>query len=688
MGTKDVAWLDELCVNTIRMLAVDMVQKANSGHPGMPMGAAPMAYTLWDRFLKHNPVNPEWPDRDRFVLSAGHASALLYALLHLTGYAVSMEDLKQFRQWNSKTPGHPEHGVTPGVEATTGPLGQGFGNALGMAIAERRLAAQFNRPGHSIADHYTYVLASDGDMMEGISSEAASLAGHLKLGKLICLYDNNAVTLSGKTDMTFTENVCARFEAYGWHVQSVDDGNDIEAIAHAIASARNENERPSLIAVRTHIGYGSPNRQDSFEAHGSPLGTDETALTKKNLGWPVAPDFHVPDEALEHFRKAIPRGTLLEAEWRKKCGSFEKQHPELKQHWDEMLGSKPSEGWDRDMPFFNPDLKGIATRTAGGMVMNAVAPYLPIFGGSGDLDPSTFTNLKGLGNFQYPLYPEQPVQGAVSGEWSYSGANIAFGVREHAMGAVLNGIALHGGLVPFGSTFLVFSDYMRPAIRLAALMKLHVIYVFTHDSIAVGEDGPTHQPVEHLSSLRAIPNITVIRPADANETVEAWKTALENKSGPVALVMTRQKVAVINREKFHPAAGLRKGAYVLGDCVPAKPDIILIATGSEVHPALEAYEQLRTDGVNVRLVSMPSWELFERQTEDYRNEVLPPEVETRLIIEAGTSHGWHKYSGVRGEILGIDHFGASAPGEELMEKSGFTTENIIRRAKALQTKQR
>lgn len=678
--------LDELCINTIRMLAVDMVQKANSGHPGMPMGAASMSYMLWTRFLKHNPVNPGWPDRDRFVLSAGHGSALLYALLHLTGYDLSIDDIKQFRQLGSKTPGHPEYGETPGVEATTGPLGQGFGNSVGMAVAERHLASKFNRPGYEIVDHYTYILASDGDLMEGVSSEAASLAGHLKLGKLICLYDSNSVTLSGETRLTFTEDVCRRFEAYGWHVQSVRDGNDLDSIASAISAARNETARPSLIEVKTHIGYGSPNLQDSFKSHGSPLGADEVALTKKNLGWPDAPDFYIPDSAAEHFRKAVPAGISLEAEWLKKMDAYGIEHPELKSQWEIETGSSLPAGWDRDMPHFTPAPKGLATRTAGGMVMNAVSRQLPLIGGSGDLDPSTFTALKGKGNFQCPDFRGQTQQGMVSEECVYGGANMAFGVREHAMGAILNGIALHGGLIPFGSTFLVFSDYMRPAIRLAALMKLRVIYVFTHDSIAVGEDGPTHQPIEHLASLRAIPNLTVIRPADAGETAEAWRMAVENSGGPVALIMTRQNVAIIDREKFHPAEGLRKGAYALADCAPAKPDIILIATGSEVHPALEACGRLSADSVNVRMISMPSWELFEQQPEDYRKELLPPDVKARLIVEAGTSHGWHKYAGCKGIILGIESFGASAPGDELIKKFGFTADNIVSRAKTLLSK--
>jgi len=681
--------IDSLCINTIRMLSIDMVQEANSGHPGMPMGAAPMAYVLWTRFLKYNPHNPAWHDRDRFILSAGHGSPLLYSMLYLTGYDLSLEEIKRFRQWGSKTPGHPEYGETTGVESTTGPLGQGFANGVGMAIAERFLASKFNRPGYEIVDHYTYAMVSDGDLMEGVASEAASLAGHLRLGRLICLYDNNHITLSGETRLTFTEDVCKRFEAHGWHVQSVEDGNDIEAISKAIIAARSETIRPSLISVRTHIGYGSPHRQDTFEVHGSPLGSEEVIATKKNLGWPIEPKFYIPEDALAQFKKALDKGIQLEAAWKAKMDLYEKTYPKLMNEWNQMMSSKPPDGWDHGIPVFPPDPKGIATRSACGHIMNATASQLPsLIGGSGDLNPSTYTALNGLGNFQYPHSEGREVQGAVSGEWGYGGVNIAFGVREHAMGSIVNGIALHGGLLPFGSTFLVFSDYMRPAIRLAALMKIHVIYVFTHDSVGLGEDGPTHQPIEHLSNLRAIPNLIVLRPADANETAEAWKIAIQHKNGPVAITLARQKVPVIDRDKFSQAVGLRRGAYILANSAFGKPEIILIATGSEVHLALEAHEKMQAEGIRSRVVSIPSWELFEEQPEEYRNEVLPPDIKPRISIEAGSTHGWHKYVGLEGATIGIDHFGDSAAGEVLFRKFGFTSENILNRAKTLLAKKK
>ncbi len=681
--------IDSLCINTIRMLSIDMVQEANSGHPGMPMGAAPMSYVLWTRFLKYNPHNPAWHDRDRFILSAGHGSPLLYSMLYLTGYDLSLEEIKRFRQWGSKTPGHPEYGETTGVESTTGPLGQGFANGVGMAVAERFLASKFNRPGYEIVDHYTYAMVSDGDLMEGVASEAASLAGHLRLGRLICLYDNNHITLSGETRLTFTEDVCKRFEAYGWHVQSVEDGNDIEAISKAIIAARSETIRPSLISVRTHIGYGSPHKQDTFEVHGSPLGSEEVIATKKNLGWPIEPKFYIPEDALAQFKKALDKGIQLEAAWKAKMGLYEKTYPKLMNEWNQVMSSKPPDGWDHGIPVFPPDTKGIATRSACGQIMNATASQLPsLIGGSGDLNPSTYTALNGLGNFQYPHSEGREVQGAVSGEWGYGGVNIAFGVREHAMGSIVNGIALHGGLLPFGSTFLVFSDYMRPAIRLAALMKIHVIYVFTHDSVGLGEDGPTHQPIEHLSNLRAIPNLIVLRPADANETAEAWKIAIQHKNGPVAITLARQKVPVIDRDKFSQAVGLRRGAYILANSAFGKPEIILIATGSEVHLALEAHEKMQAEGIRSRVVSIPSWELFEEQPEEYRNEVLPPDIKPRISIEAGSTHGWHKYVGLEGATIGIDHFGDSAAGEVLFRKFGFTSENILNRAKTLLAKKK
>jgi transketolase len=665
-----------------------MVQQANSGHPGMPMGAAPMAYVLWTRFLKHNPHHPKWPDRDRFVLSAGHGSALLYSLLHLTGYELPMEELKRFRQWGSKTPGHPEHGETPGVESTTGPLGQGFGNGVGMAMAERFLAVRFNRPGYEIVNHFTYAIVSDGDLMEGVASEAASLAGHFKLGKLIYLYDNNNITLAGEARLVFTENVSKRFETYGWHVQSIDDGNDIGAISKAIQAAQEETSRPSLISVRTHIAYGSPNKQDTFEAHGSPLGPEEVIATKKNLGWPLEPTFYIPDEALAHLRKAVDKGTEREAEWKAKLESYGKVYPELRIEWDQWMNSVLPKDWDKDIPFFPPDSKGLATRAAGGQIINAIASHvLSLIGGSADLNPSTNTAMKGRGNFQSPGSGGEAVQGSISGPWGYEGANVAFGVREHAMGSILNGMALHGGLIPFGSTFLTFSDYMRPSIRLGALMKLHIIYVFTHDSVALGEDGPTHQPVEHLASLRAMPNLTVIRPADANETAEAWRVAMEHRDGPVALILTRQNVPVIDRSRFNPASGLRKGAYILADS-PERPEIILIATGSEVHLALEVYERLSNEGIGVRVVSMPSWELFEKQPKEYRNKILPPEITVRISVEADVTLGWHKYVGLQGEIVGIDRFGASAPGKTVLKEFGFTSENVLKRVRALLAERR
>ncbi len=661
--------LDDLCVNTIRMLSVDGVGKANSGHPGMPMGAAGMAYVLWTRFLRHNPLNPKWYDRDRFVLSAGHGSMLLYSLLHLTGYDLPLEELMNFRQWGSKTPGHPEYGLTPGVETTTGPLGQGFTNGVGMAIAERYLAAHFNQPGHTIVDHYTYVIVGDGDLMEGISHEAASLAGHLGLGKLICLYDDNHISIEGSTDIAFTESRSARFEAYGWHVQEVDDGNDLEAIETAITEAQMDKGRPSFIAVRTHIGYGSPNKQDKSAAHGEPLGEEEIRLTKENLGWPIEPPFLIPDEASIHFRQAIDKGEEIEARWQKDFSSYKEANPDLAREWDIWMNGNFPEGWDSDIPDFPADKKGMATRVASGSVLNAVAPHLPnLLGGSADLAPSNKTEIKGEKDFQTDIY---------------EGRNLRFGVREHAMGSILNGMALHGGLIPYGGTFLVFSDYMRPAIRLAALMDLKIIYIFTHDSIGLGEDGPTHQPIEHLSALRTIPNLTVIRPCDANETSEAWRYALESQKGPVALALSRQNLPTLDRTTFAPASELSKGAYILHDTRDGKPDVILIATGSEVPIALEAYEKLEEKSVKARVVSMPSWELFDKQSEDYQCQVLPSEIKSRIAIEAGITQGWHRYVGSAGEVIGLDSFGASAPYKVLYEKFGITADRVVEKALAL-----
>ena len=658
--------LDQLCINTIRMLAVDGVQKANSGHPGMPMGAAPMAYVLWTRFLRHNPANSTWPNRDRFVLSAGHGSMLLYSLLHLTGYDLSLEELKNFRQWESKTPGHPESCCAPGVETTTGPLGQGFANGVGMAIAERFLAAHFNRPGHPIVDHHTYAIVSDGDLMEGISHEAASLAGHLRLGKLIYLYDDNRISIEGSTDLAFTEDRAARFSAYGWHVQHVDDGNDLGAITRAIQAAQEEAERPSLIVVRTHIGYGSPNKQDTAAAHGEPLGLDEVKLTKENLDWPLDPTFLIPDEALVRFRQALQEGKKREEEWYGQFQSYEREYPQLAEEWKRAVTGELPAGWDKDIPIFPADEKGMATRVASGTVINAIAPHLPtLVGGSADLAPSTKTLIEGVGDLQADHYGER---------------NIHFGVREHTMGGILNGMALHGGVIPYGATFLIFSDYMRPTTRLAAMMGLKVTYVFTHDSIGLGEDGPTHQPIEQLASLRAIPNLIVIRPADANETAEAWRLAIDHKGSPVALALTRQNIPTLDRNKYAAAQGLSRGAYILSDSGDGRPEVILIASGSEVHVALEAAEKIRENGTSVRVVNMASWELFDGQGDDYRNEVLPPETAARVSIEAWVTQGWHRYIGDRGETIGIDRFGAYAPYKVLFEKLGLTADRLAEKA--------
>ena len=675
--------LDQQCVNTMRFLSVDMVQKANSGHPGMPLGAAPMAYVLWTRFLKYNPRNPDWPDRDRFVLSAGHGSALLYSLLYLTGYALSLDDIREFRQWGSKAPGHPERGHTPGVEVTTGPLGQGMANAVGMAIGETQLAARYNRSGHPLIDHHTYAIVSDGDLMEGVGAEAASLAGHLELGKLTCLYDDNYVTLSAGTDITFTEDRAAHFRAYGWHTMRVEDGNDLAAIAAALTEARAETRRPSLILIRTHIGYGSP-EQDSFEAHGSPLGVDDVRKTKEKLNWPVEPAFLVPDAALAHFREALGRGAKDEAAWNERLASYTHAFPELASELQRSLRGELPAGWNADIPVFPADAKGIATREASGKVMNAIAPKLPaLTGGSADLDPSTKTALKGLGDFNPPMKPGEDIEGSEGGGWGYAGRNLHFGVREHAMGAIANGLAAHGGTIPYGATFLIFSDYMRPPIRLAALAHLHVIHVFTHDSIALGEDGPTHQPVEQLANLRAIPNLILLRPGDANETAVAWQIALETKDRPVLLVLTRQAVPTLDRNRYASAQGVRRGAYVLSDAANGMPQLILIASGSEVGLIVAASERLQREGIAVRCVSMPSWELFEALPKPDRDAVLPPSVRARLAVEAGVAQGWHRYVGDAGDVIGVEHFGASAPGETVLREYGFTVDNVCARGKAL-----
>jgi transketolase len=658
--------LHDLCINTIRMLSAECVEKANSGHPGMPMGAAPMAYVLWTKFLKHNPQHPAWFNRDRFVLSAGHGSMLLYSLLHLTGYDLPLSELLNFRQWGSKTPGHPEYGLTPGVETTTGPLGQGFANGVGMAIAERFLAATFNRPGYEIINHFTYAIVSDGDLMEGISHEAASLAGHLGLGKLIYLYDDNHISIEGSTDLAFTENRTLRFEAYGWHVQQVEDGNDLDAIEKAIVSAQKETRKPSFIAVRTHIGYGSPNKQDKASAHGEPLGKEELKLTKQKLGWPLEPEFFVPDEALKVFRAALEQGKAEESLWTSLFDGYRKAFPDQAKELDQWIKGELPEGWEKEIPVFPADPKGSATRAASGNVLNALAKRIKnLVGGSADLAPSNQTLIKGEGDFQSEHFGSR---------------NFHFGVREHGMGAILSGMALHGGLIPYGGTFLIFSDYMRPAIRLAALMHLRVIYVFTHDSIGLGEDGPTHQPVEQLAALRAIPNLTVLRPCDASETGEAWRFALTHKHGPVALVLTRQGVPALDRSVFAPAAGLKQGAYVLAEPAKGKPDLLLIASGSEVHIAIEAAKKLGQKGISSRLVSMPSWELFDRQPESYRRDVVAPEIKARIAIEAGRTPGWWRYVGEKGDVVGIDRFGASAPYKILYEKFGITADRVVEKA--------
>lgn len=659
---------DQLCINTIRTLSIDAIQKANSGHPGAPMGLAPAAYVLWTRFLKHNPKNPKWFNRDRFVLSGGHASMLLYSMLHLTGYDLSLDDIKNFRQWESKTPGHPEYGVTPGVETTTGPLGQGVANAVGMAMAECHLGARFNRPGFNIIDHYTYVMCGDGDLMEGVSAEAASLAGHLGLGKLICIYDDNQISIEGRTDITFTEDVGRRFKAYNWHVDVVEDGNDLDAIHKAVEAAKAETAKPSLIMLNTHIAYGSPNKQDSSDAHGSPLGEEEVRLTKKNLGCPEDESFCVPEDGFDTCKSCTLTGSADEDQWQNLFESYRVKYPDLGAQFTHDAENALPKGWDGNLPDFSKTEGPIATRAASGKVLNALAQNLPsLMGGSADLAPSNKTVIESSHDFQ---------------KNDYTGRNIRFGVREHAMGAILSGMALHGGIRPYGGTFLVFADYMRSPIRLAALMKLPVVYVFTHDSIAVGEDGPTHQPVEHIASLRIIPGLRVIRPADATETAEAWKAALRSQSNPTALILSRQKLPVIDRTTYASAEGLAKGAYILSDN-GGKPDIILIATGSEVHLALTAQAQLKEKGISARVVSMPSWELFEETDQEYRDTVLPPDVSARLVVEAAIPMGWERYAGANSRIIGMTGFGASAPGGILMEKFGFTAENIVQKAMKL-----
>jgi transketolase len=656
--------LDELCINTIRTLAMDGVQKAKSGHPGMPMGMAAAAYVLWTRILRHNPRNPTWVNRDRFILSAGHGSMLLYSLLHLTGYDLPLDELRRFRQWGSKTPGHPEHGEIPGVEVTTGPLGQGFGNGVGMAIAARHLAARINAPGFPVIDHRIYAIVSDGDLMEGVASEAASLAGHMRLGNLIYLYDDNHITIEGSTSLAFTESVSQRFEAYGWHVQEVS-GLDLPGIDAAIRRAVAVSDRPSLIRTRTHIGYGSPNKQDTAAAHGAPLGEEEVRLTKKNLGWPENETFLIPPEALAVFRQAVPHGERMESEWHQMLNGFAVAHPDRHQLYRTLVNGGLEEGWERSLPSFGGESKPMATREASGKCLTALFPQAPgLVGGSADLSPSTDTYVKGFGDFSAD---------------SYEARNFHFGVREHAMGAILNGMALHGELIPYGGTFLVFSDYMRPSVRLAAMMKAHVVYVWTHDSIGLGEDGPTHQPVEHAAALRAIPGLVCIRPADAAETAEAWRAALLRKSGPVALLLSRQKLPLIDRNSFAAADGLHRGAYVLAEAQEGKPDAILIATGSEVAVALQARDLLQARQVKTRVVSMPCWEFFEAQDQTYRQSVIPHSARLRVSIEAGVSFGWERWVGEDGLMISLDRFGASAPYETLMKELGFTGENVAQK---------
>lgn len=660
--------LQEKAINTLRFLSADAVQRANSGHPGLPMGAAAMAFALWTRHLRFNPGNPQWPDRDRFVLSGGHGSMLLYSLLHLTGYDLSLGEIKNFRQWGSKTPGHPEAHLTPGVETTTGPLGQGFGNGVGFAIAEAHLAAIFNRPGHDIIDHYTYALVTDGDLMEGVSSEAASLAGHLQLGKLIYLYDDNHISIDGSTDLAFTEDRAMRFESYGWHILRVEGGNDVSAVDQAIQAAK-EDPRPSLILVRTHIGYGLPTKQDTAEAHGAPPGDDELDAAKEDLGWPVEPRFYIPDDVREYFRQARERGEEQERAWDEKFASYRSAYPELAAELERRLRGELPEDWERHLPEFEADPEGMATRAASGTVINKIAPALPeLIGGSADLTPSNKTWIEGSPDFQ---------------KGQFEGRNFHFGVREHAMGAIVNGMGLHGGIIPYGGTFLVFSDYMRPAVRLSALTEIPCIWIYTHDSIGLGEDGPTHQPIEHLASLRAMPNMLVIRPSDANEVAQAWKFAIHHQEGPVSLVLTRQNEAVIDREIYAGAGELEKGAYVLADLGPGEPEIVLMASGSEVDLIVEAGERLAGDGLGVRIVSFPCWELFEAQDQAYRDEVLPPGIEAKLAVEAGVSQGWERWVGSRAAIISVERYGASAPGDRNFYEYGFHVEHVMEEAQNL-----
>jgi len=663
--------IEQLAITTIRTLAIDAIDKANSGHPGMPMGSAPMAYELWTNFMNHNPSNPKWINRDRFVLSAGHGSMLLYSLLHLFGYDLPLEELKQFRQWGSLTPGHPEYGHTPGVDATTGPLGQGFGMAVGMALAEAHLAATYNREGYNVIDHYTYAICGDGDIMEGITGEAASLAGHLKLGKLIILYDSNDISLDGDLSMSFSENVQKRFEGYGWHVQFVRDGNDLGEIRKALEAARKD-PRPSLIEVKTVIGYGSPNKSGKAGEHGShgaPLGKEETLLTKQFYGWPAEPDFYVPDEVRAHFAEFKKRGEEKEAAWNELFAAYKKAYPELAEQFELAVSDRLPEGWDRDLPVYSPEDKAIATRAASEKALNAIAKNVPyLVGGSADLETSTKTRIH--------------VSDRLTRD-DYSQRNIFFGVREFAMGAAINGMKLHGGVKVFGGTFFVFSDYLRPAIRLASIMKLPIIYVFTHDSIGVGEDGPTHEPIEQLAALRCMPGMTTIRPADANETSYAWRYAVQNTEGPCALIFSRQALPILPGTAERAKDGVARGAYVLADAANGKPQAQIIATGSEVQLALGAREKLAEQGIHVRVISMPSWELFEKQPQSYKDSVLLPDVKARLAVEMGSPMGWERYVGDRGAVMGIDRFGASAPAGIIIKEYGFTVDNVVAKVKEL-----
>ncbi len=659
MSEKDI---QQLSINTIRFLAVDAVQKANSGHPGMPMGCAPIAYRLYTKYLKHNPANPEWKNRDRFVLSAGHGSMLLYSILHLCGYKISMDDLKNFRQWKSITPGHPEYGLAPGVETTTGPLGQGFSNAVGMAIAQEYLGSLFNKDDIKILDHFIYGICSDGDLMEGISHESASLAGHLKLGKIIFFYDDNGITIDGRTSLAFSEDIKKRFEAYGWQVLNISDVNDLEQIDTAVESAQKEKNKPTLIITKTHIGFGSPNNQDKSSSHGSPLGEEEVKLTKKNLGWPEDKQFFIPGEVADHFSKMKNSFSNYEDEWNEKFETYKKKYPVDAEKFEKVFNNDFGHEWKNALPTFTNFDEMIPTRNASGKVINAIAKHLPtLIGGSADLEPSNNTYIKESVNF--------------SAE-NRNGRNFHFGIREHAMGAILNGMALYGGVIPYGGTFLIFSDYMRPSIRLASISGVRPIYVFTHDSIGLGEDGPTHQPIEHLAALRSIPEVVVIRPADANETVQAWKVAIEHKGSPVALALTRQKVPVLDRTKFSSAENLAKGAYILVQSEKT-PEVILMASGSEVYLAVEAFDLLQSEGINVRVVSFPSWELFEAQTDEYKESVLPKSIKVRISIEAGVKQGWEKYLGDYGEAISIEKFGASAPYEIIFKEYGFTKEAVV-----------